>query len=251
MYTHKILINLFLVTGMCLMGLASRAGSQPANVVDWVNSMPNPDPDGRLTGPDPDAANVTFDQILAQEANVNALADMLIESGGAMPWKVLYVMHCVLVRSTRPGAEAERMMVNNALVSALERATDVEVRRFIILELALSGGQNEAQALQQYLDDEDLGDYAARAIASIADEVVTVKEKKPEVKSVVAPLSHHAGRLVIMNLQGKTILEDFFKGGKYVWDGKDRNGNQVSSGMYLIKMQGQNTGTRKTAFISW
>ncbi len=71
------------------------------------------------------------------------------------------------VQVGRPGAETERRMFVTALLDALRRPADPEVKAFLISEVQLAGRAEAAEPLAAFLGDERLVGPAARALVAI------------------------------------------------------------------------------------
>ena len=68
---------------------------------------------------------------------------------------------------TAKGQEDARLIVENAYIKALGQVEHSEIKAFIIRQLQIVGQKNSVQPLSSYLNIENLGGPAARALASI------------------------------------------------------------------------------------
>jgi len=71
---------------------------------------------------------------------------------------------------TQNGKEAQRSQAAAVYCSALDKATDKQVKSFLISQLELVGKDDAISCLQQYLTDEQLADPASRALVKINTE---------------------------------------------------------------------------------
>jgi HEAT repeat protein len=78
-----------------------------------------------------------------------------------------FALNGLAVYVTREGAEVERLLYVRALLEALARPSDKEVKAFLISQLQLAGRRESIKPIAGYLDDEGLCDPAARAILAI------------------------------------------------------------------------------------
>jgi hypothetical protein len=145
----------------------------PADIKDVVGRLPEPDKDGKLTGPAPEEAEKLYQDVLAGgRERLLALVDLIVEPGPGDDWKARYLLHGIVIHVGRPGAEAKRKMVTETLAAQLGGARPKAVQAFLCQELQAGGTKEAVPALGKLLTDEDLCDPAARALLSIGEGVV-------------------------------------------------------------------------------
>jgi hypothetical protein len=141
---------------------------------------PKPKPDrggaaSKFTGPDPDAAEKIFVEILAGgRDSIVELLQLVREPSDAdyKNYKPTYVLHGLVIYSGRAGQENERQLLARTIASQLgSNKHSKAVKAVFIRELRVLGGNESVDALgQQLLDDELCGD-AAQALLTIHDGV--------------------------------------------------------------------------------
>ncbi len=87
--------------------------------------------------------------------------------GGTNDAKARFAVNGLAVYATRAGAEAERLFVVRALLTALSRTPDKDVAAFFISQVQLAGKTESVKPLARYLTDEALAGPAARALQTI------------------------------------------------------------------------------------
>ena len=165
LFTNRILRALVGVGVALSCSPALHAAEAKTDLAALVESMPKCDRDGKHTGPAPEVALKAVQQILAGgKEQVLALAGMLREPGKGEDYKAHYLLHAVATHARRPGAEAERKLVCDALAAALRGAAPEIVRAHILEELLWLGGTESVDAVSKLLLDARLYDFAIRAL---------------------------------------------------------------------------------------
>ena len=143
--------------------------ADPSDLAAIVGSMPNADGgEGKYTGPDPATALRAVETVLqGGQTTVIALARMLVEPGQGEDYKARYLLHALATHAARPGAETERLMVCEALVSLLGGSTPKGVQAKILEELKWVGAKESAEPISRLLLDETLYACAADALVAI------------------------------------------------------------------------------------
>ena len=139
-----------------------------ADLAALVDSMPNADrsADGKYTGPKPEVALEAVQQVLkGGKDNIAALVGMLREPGKGDDYKAHYLLHATATHVARPGAEEDRQMVCEALVSTLGGPAPTLVKAHVLEELKWIGGKESVAAISKLLLDPELCDFAARALS--------------------------------------------------------------------------------------
>ena len=164
-----------------------------------AEKMPTADPSGKYTGPDPADAEKVYDEILkGGKENVVGLVSLIVEPGKGDDYKVRYLLHGVVTYVARPGADKDRQMVCDALVSTLGGAAPKAVQGFVIQELQCFSDKTAAAALGKMLLDEELYDPAARALLAIGDTADLFRRALPAAK----------GRNRVAIIQALGVLRD-------------------------------------------
>ncbi|MFQ5810016.1 MAG: HEAT repeat domain-containing protein [Armatimonadota bacterium] len=153
-----------------------------ADLAALVGTMPDADRDGKYTGPAPEEAQKVYDVVLeGGTASIAQLVGMLVPPGEAEDYKARYVLHGIAIYVGRPGAEAQRRMLGNALISTLSSDIHKEVKRFVIQELQFLGETRAVEPIGQFLLDEALCDDAAMALVAIREGAArTLAEALPD-----------------------------------------------------------------------
>ena len=112
----------------------------------------------------------------AGREGIIAVSDMLVEPGQGEGYKARYALHCVAVEVCRMkhagGGDGPRSQFALALASQLGGARPKGVQAFLLQELQTAGGKEVVEAIGKLLTDEDLCDWAARALVSIGEGAV-------------------------------------------------------------------------------
>ena len=137
---------------------------------------PKPDPSGaasKFTGPDPEAAEKVFVEILAGgRGSILELLGLVREPSDAdyKNYKAGYLLHGLVIYAGRAGKENERQLLAQALVSHLcSDQPSKAVKGFLIRQLRLIGGKDAVGFLAPFLRDEELCGDAAEALLTIRD----------------------------------------------------------------------------------
>jgi hypothetical protein len=95
------------------------------------------------------------------------LCGRLAAPGAGDDSAVRFALNGLSVYVTRKGAEKEREAYVRALVKALPRLPDKDVKAFVISQIQLAGGAESVKALAVFLRDGRLADPAARALVAL------------------------------------------------------------------------------------
>lgn len=119
-----------------------------------------------------DGQRLTAQLARAGASAVLELCGMLKAPGKGKNEKARYALHGLALYVTRPGAEAERAMMEGALIRALAARSDPEIRAFIIRQIQLAGKDRSVAPLAKLLTDGRLGEPAAQALLRVRAEGV-------------------------------------------------------------------------------
>lgn len=162
----------------CACGAAA-AGEAPPPAADLVARMPS---DEGIPPAQEDLAAIVK---LGPDA-VKDIAQLLVPQGKGDDAKARFALNGLAFHVTRPGAEAERKVVAEALVDALDAANDAEVKAFLMSMLQLTGKDEAVPALAKFLGDADLCEPATRALERIgtaaADEALAKASPPPRAR---------------------------------------------------------------------
>ncbi|MGD8237276.1 MAG: HEAT repeat domain-containing protein [Armatimonadota bacterium] len=164
--THFCLLVACVAVAPVLLALPTQA----ADLAALVGTMPDADRDGKYTGPAPEEAQKVYDVILeGGAASIAELVGILVPPGEAEDYKARYVLHGIAIYVGRPGAEAQRRMFGEALISTLSSDIHKEVKRFVIQELQFLGETRAVNAIGRFLLDEAVCDDAAMALVALRE----------------------------------------------------------------------------------
>ncbi|VAW24032.1 hypothetical protein MNBD_BACTEROID01-2706 [hydrothermal vent metagenome] len=104
------------------------------------------------------------------EAGISLFCDMVIPPGTGNDTQARFVLESLARYSGTPDNEAARKLTEQALLDALEKATDKEVKAFFIRRLVYCGGDSSVKALGKYLSDDELYSPAATVLTYIGTE---------------------------------------------------------------------------------
>lgn len=95
------------------------------------------------------------------------LAALVVEPGAADDWRARQALHGVALYVSRPGAEAERLMVCEALRGLLAGPAPTAVKGFFLQQLRIAGCPKAVPAVSGFLLDDELCEYAAQTLVTI------------------------------------------------------------------------------------
>jgi HEAT repeat protein len=184
----------------CLIGPALPCGAALRDdLAALANQMPDADKDGRYTGPTPEDAEKAYAEIIKGGADsAVGLVGLMVEPGKGDDYKVRYLLHGLVTYVARPGAEKDRQMVWQALLSTLGGATPKAVQAAVVQELQALGTKETAAPLGKFLLDDDLCDPVARALIGFGDTADIFRAALPAAK----------GRNRITIIQALGVLRD-------------------------------------------
>ncbi len=92
---------------------------------------------------------------------------MLVAQGAGDDVNARFALSGATMHVSRAGAEAERKMVVGVFLDALKKASNSEVKAFLIERLRFIAKDESVPALAEYLTDETLCDWSARTLVTI------------------------------------------------------------------------------------
>jgi hypothetical protein len=135
--------------------------------------------------------------------SVLGIIDMLVEPGQGEDYKARYALHCVAIQVCKMkqagGGDGPRSEFAQTLASQLGGARPKGVQAFLLQELQTAGGKESVAAMGKLLTDDDLSDWAARALVSINDGAV---------EQFRAALPQAKGKSRLTVLQNLGVLRD-------------------------------------------
>ena len=161
----------------------AKAQAQPAAP---DQPKPKPTPLGaasKFTGPDPDAAEKIFAEILSGgRESIRELLGLVREPSDAdyKNYKATYVLHGLVIRAGRGGKESERRLLADTLASQLGSDKHSKaVKAVFIRELRPLGGKESVSALGKQLGDDELCGDATLALLTIRDDGIGFNPRVP------------------------------------------------------------------------
>jgi len=134
-----------------------------------ASAGPASDIAAKMPADSPAAAATACEAILATgEAGLLELCAALRPPGDESGLPARYALGSLALHASRPGAEGQRKVYTAALARGLTAAADVEVKRFILGQLQLAGGDSWIPAVAPLLKDAALCDAAVAALEDIA-----------------------------------------------------------------------------------
>jgi hypothetical protein len=161
-------------------------------IAELVDQIPALDKRGTFTGPTWEDALPILDGVLAAgKEGVAAVIAMLKPVDDGADYKARYVLHALAQYVGRPGKEAARKIVADALAA--------QPNAYCTRQLQVCGSKDQAPALGKMLADPELSEFAAQALLAIgAGAVEEFRKALPDLKG--------APRLTVLQALG--VLAD-------------------------------------------
>lgn len=172
------------------------------NAKEIIQAFPTPASGGILSKIDKEACEKAVAQILEGGENVlRELVDLLIEPGRGNDVQARHALHATAIRVGGPAKTKQRKAFAQALASTLADDRPKAVKGFILRQLQICAGQDQAPVMAPFLTDEEehLYEYSAQALEAIGP-ATTDHFRKAYPKAKGTP------RLTI--LQGLGVLRD-------------------------------------------
>ena len=143
---------------------------QSSALAELINTLPDPDERGLLSNIDKETVDSVVSQIYeGGRKSLLALIGMLVEPGRGDDFKPRYALHCLAVQMCKPDEEKARRAFTRTLAMQLGGDKPKAVQKYLIQQLQVAGGKENAPALGKMLEDEELYEPAAQAIVAIGD----------------------------------------------------------------------------------
>jgi hypothetical protein len=135
-----------------------------------INALPDPDERGLLSNIDKKTVdNVTSKIHQGRRRRLKALINMLVEPGTTDDVKPRYALHCLAVHVCKLNDDKARRAFTRTLASQLGGDRPKAIQKYLIQQLQVAGGKEVVPALGKMLEDEELYEPAAQALAAIGD----------------------------------------------------------------------------------
>jgi hypothetical protein len=134
--------------------------------------------------------------------SILGVIDMLVEPGQGEDYKARYALHCAAVqvcKMKQAGGDGPRQEFSLELASQFGGTRPKGVQAFLLQELQTAGGKEATAAIGKLLTDDDLSEWAARALVSIGDGAV---------EQFRAALPQAKGKSRLTVLQNLGVLRD-------------------------------------------
>jgi HEAT repeat protein len=153
-------------------------GASAASVGDIVAKMPAQDFS--------QGAPLIADIIKAGPSGLKELCGMITPPDSVADAKARFALHGVVLYVKRPDAEAERAMVEKALLDALGASKQADLRQFFIKQIELCGSDAAVKPLGALLGDARLCEAATRALLRIRSKTATaaIRSALPNAKDL-------------------------------------------------------------------
>ena len=162
-----------------------------------------PQPDGKILRTiNKEACEKAVEQIIAGgKKTIREIVDLVVEPGKGEDIQPRHALHATAIRVGGAGKAKERKSFSANLADTLADDRPKAVKGFIIRQLQICAGTQQADAIAPFLNepDEHLYEYAAQALEAIGPETVSHFRK-------AYPKAKGAPRLTI--LQGLGVLRD-------------------------------------------
>jgi hypothetical protein len=146
----------------------AEAPARDAKLADLLKRLPGPD--SRAVADESAAAEMerTLAEILkGGKERIVALVGLLVEPGKGDDTRARYALHALAVAVCRRKDAAGRRLLAQALTATLGGSRPKEVQAFVVRQVQVVGGKEEAAALGRLLGDADLCEPAAQALLAI------------------------------------------------------------------------------------
>ncbi len=134
-------------------------------IADLINTLPAPDERGFMSNIDKNVVDdVTATVLKGGPEDIVKVIDMLTEPGGD-DYKAHYALHCMAIAVGNK--RRRRQMLSKTIAGQLDKDHPRAVKKYLIRELQVVGGDEVVATLKKLLGDKDLGEPARQALAAI------------------------------------------------------------------------------------
>jgi hypothetical protein len=139
-------------------------------LTELINRLPDPDERGLLSNIDKKTVDNIINKIhKGGRRRLKALIDMLVEPGTGDDVKSRYALHCLAVHVCKLDNDKSRRAFATTLASQLGGDRPKAVQKYLIQQLQVAGGKEIVPALGKMLEDDELYEPAAQALAAIGN----------------------------------------------------------------------------------
>jgi len=143
---------------------------QSSALAELINRLPDPDERGLLSNIDKETVDSVISQVYeGGRKSLLALINMLVEPGRGDDVKPRYALHCLAVRMCKSDEEKYRRVFTRTLAMQLGGDKPKSVQKYLIRQLQVAGGKEVVSALGKMLEDDELYEPAAQALAAIGN----------------------------------------------------------------------------------
>lgn len=134
-------------------------------IAELINKLPDPDERGFMSVIDKNIVDdVTATILKGGPEDIVEVIGMLTEPGGG-DYKAHYALHCMAIAVGNK--KKRRQMLSKTIAGQLDKDHPKAVKKYLIRELQVVGGDEVVAALKKILGDKDLGEPARQALAAI------------------------------------------------------------------------------------
>ncbi len=162
MMKHIIKKTLLVISGIAILTCFSINQVSAASVTELIAKMP------AQSVSEFNEINANFVELGPEK--IEGMCKILLPPGAGDDTKVRYAISGLAKYVSRPEAEADRKMVVEAMINALQSATNDEVQAFLIRQIQVAGKDEAVEPLGAYLTDERLCEPAAQALLAIGSQ---------------------------------------------------------------------------------
>jgi HEAT repeat protein len=137
-------------------------------IAELIDQVPSLDKRGTFTGTTWEEALRRFDDVLAAgRVGVTAVVAMIKELDDGRDYKARYVLHGIAQYVGRPGKEADRALLIEALASQLGGEFPKGAQGYVARQIQVICSKDSHPALGKLLADPELCEFAAQALQAI------------------------------------------------------------------------------------
>lgn len=156
----KSTLTVFIALALMISALPLRGGEEPAGLKARVTDILGRYPAQTVAEKDALSAEI----FKLGPGAVTEICGRVLPPGVGDDGPARFALNGLAVYITRTGAEKERVTYVQALLDAIKKTADKDVKAFFMSQVQWSGAKESLKPLAVYLTDEELADPAARAI---------------------------------------------------------------------------------------